>query len=261
MPDHLARALCGYFRQLREPDEILVADDGSGSATRRVVQDWSSRLPLRHVWQEKSGFGKCAVLNKAIGAACGDYLIFSDGDCIPEPAFLQVHASEAAPGQFLSGGAIRLGRAATERLRQEDVVDGRIFTPDWLARNGVRLRERLKLSGSGTLRRLINRASPTQPTFNGNNASAWRSDVVRVNGFDERMVYGGLDRDLGERLERVGVRGRSIRYAATLIHLDHPRSYKSSAGMAANLRIRTENRFLGRSWTPYGLQKGEDSGR
>lgn len=255
-PWHLSRSLCGYSLQNLPATEILIADDGSDERTRRVVEQWAQRLPVVHVWQEHGGFGKCAILNKAIAAAKGDYLVFSDGDCIPEPDFTAVHAAAAGAGRFLSGGAIRLPKEATEKVGFVEIRYGRIFTTEWLRQNRVPWKERLKLKRRTPWPSLLNSLSTTRATFNGNNSSAWRSDVLAVNGFDERMVYGGLDRDLGERLERIGVKGYSIRYRATAIHLDHPRSYKSVAGVAANLRIRLENASRGTSWTPYGLVAG-----
>jgi glycosyltransferase involved in cell wall biosynthesis len=252
-PWHLSRALCGYSLQHLPPDEIIIADDGSDDSTRQVVESWAKRMPVVHVWQEHSGFGKCAILNKAIAASRGDYLIFSDGDCIPEPDFVGVHAALATAGHFLSGGAVRLTKKATEQVGYAEITDGRVFTSEWLRRNHVSWRERLKLKRRTPWQPVLNTLSPTRATFNGNNSSTWRSDVLAVNGFDERMVYGGLDRDLGERMDRMGVTGRSIRYLATVIHLDHPRSYKSEAGIAANLRIRHENADRRTSWTLYGL--------
>lgn len=61
--------------------------------------------------------------------------------------------------------------------------------------------------------------------MNGHNASGWKEDIVAVNGLDERMQYGGQDRELGERLENYGIRGKQIRYSAIVVHLDHARGY------------------------------------
>ena len=44
----------------------------------------------------------------------------------------------------------------------------------------------------------MNALTPTKPTWNGHNASCWKSDALEVNGFDQRMVYGGEDREFGE---------------------------------------------------------------
>ena len=47
--------------------------------------------------------------------------------------------------------------------------------------------------------------TPTWATLNDHNASVWKSDVFKVNGFDQRMEYGGLNRELSERLVNAGV--------------------------------------------------------
>ena len=52
-PEALHLTLASVGRQTRLPDEVIVADDGSGPATRAVVERWrAAGLPLEHVWQE-----------------------------------------------------------------------------------------------------------------------------------------------------------------------------------------------------------------
>ena len=65
------------------------------------------------------------------------------------------------------------------------------------------------------------------------NLSAWREDLVRVNGLDESYTGWGLeDSDLVIRLLRAGVKHKSARFAAPLIHLWHRESDRS--GLAEN---------------------------
>ena len=71
-------------------------------------------------------------------------------------------------------------------------------------------------------------------------ASVWMDDLCRANGFDERLQWGGLDRELGERLENAGVRGRQFRHRALVVHLDHARGYKNAEAIAKNRAIRDE---------------------
>jgi hypothetical protein len=61
-----------------------------------------------------------------------------------------------------------------------------------------------------------------RPRLSGNNIAMWRADYERINGFDERFVGWGLeDRDLQQRLERIGLRVRSILLRTAPIHLWH----------------------------------------
>ena len=103
----------------------------------------------------------------------------------------------------------------------------------------------------------------TRATFNGCNSSAWREDVLRVNGFDERMEYGGLDRELGERLINAGVRPKQVRYRILCVHLHHERGYVREEAVRFNRSIREATCRQGSVWTPYGIRKDweETSGR
>ena len=84
-PDYLRRVLDAVSRQSRLPEELLLADDGSGDETKEVFFQWSSRQPFsgRHVWQQHDGFRKAHVLNRAVAAANSSYLVFLDGDMVP----------------------------------------------------------------------------------------------------------------------------------------------------------------------------------
>ncbi|RPI66850.1 MAG: hypothetical protein EHM43_10635, partial [Ignavibacteriae bacterium] len=93
----------------------------------------------------------------------------------------------------------------------------------------------------------------TRPTWNGHNASAWRQDLLNVNGFDTRMKYGGEDRELGERLEHANIKGYGIRYRAICLHLDHARGYVNDADIARNDAIRAETQAHRLTRTTHGL--------
>ena len=95
-----------------------------------------------------------------------------------------------------------------------------------------------KLINNALLSNLFDKITPTRSTFNGNNSSAWRSDVIHVNGFDQRMEYGGLDCELGYRLNNLGIKSMQIRNRTTVLHLYHTRPYKNSKAIEINRQIR-----------------------
>ena len=257
-PALLERTLHGYRRQRLPPLEIVIADDGSGPETAALLERLASELSLdlRHVWHEDRGFRKCAILNRAIAEARGEYLLFSDGDCIPWAGFVESHAALARPGSFLSGGYFRLPRETTERLTIADIATGRHEDIAWLHRHGVERSWRARrLAANGALARALDLLTPTRATWNGHNASGWKDDLVAVNGFDERMGYGGEDRELGERLVILGRRGRQIRHRAVVVHQWHERGYVSDEVLRANRRIRRETARAGVARTPFGIVK------
>lgn len=240
-PEALERVLWGYAVQTHRDFEIVIADDGSGPETACVVDRVRAEtgMDLVHAWHEDRGFRKTEILNRAILAASGDYLILSDGDCIPRSDFVDVHLRHAEPGRFLSGGYLKLPVMVSERITVDDVRSGRISDPGWLRRQGWRPgRRALRLLRSERAAALLDALTPTRPTWNGHNASTWRDALCAVNGFEMEMEWGGLDRALGERLENAGVRGKQIRHRAPCLHLHHERPYVDAAKVRRNREIR-----------------------
>lgn len=240
-PAWLEKVLWGYAVQTRRDFQLVIADDGSGPETGQVIERVRAEtgIDLLHVWHEDRGFRKCEILNRAIVASDGDYLIFSDGDCIPRNDFVATHARLAEPGRFLSGGYLKLPLEVSQRIGREDILTGRVADLAWLRAQGWRPgRRALRLLPTGSLARLLDRLTPTRPSWNGHNASTWKEALLAVNGFDAEMTYGGQDRALGERLEHLGLRGKQIRYRAPVLHLDHGRPYRTQEALRRNQEIR-----------------------
>ena len=242
-PLWLEKVLWGYSVQTHRDFEIVIADDGSTDETRQLIDSMQTQtgLPITHVWQRDLGFRKCRILNKSILQARNEYLVFTDGDCIPRKDFLAVHAHRAQKGHFLSGSYCKLPLSISDAIEQEDILTGNCFNFLWLQERGLRTsRKNMKLVANGHWARLLNACTLTKCTFKGSNASAWRSDVLAVNGFDEQLSYGGEDREFGARLINLGVRPRHVRYDAILVHLDHDRSYAHGKQIRDNRRHRIQ---------------------
>ena len=257
-PAWLEKTLWGYACQDHPEMEVVIADDGSDDSTRECVERAREQagLEILHVWHPDRGFRKSVILNKAIVAARADYLIFSDGDCIPRFDLVSAHVDHAEPGFFLSGGYFKLPRGVSELVGVEDIRTRRFTDPNWLRTHGVRGgRRMLKLSGRGWAARALDALTTTRATWNGHNASGWKADLLRVNGFDERMEYGGQDRELGERLLNAGLRSKQIRYRAVCVHLDHDRPWRTRRSLDKNREIRRQTRSQKRTWTDYGIQR------
>lgn len=255
----LRKALWGYARQTYRDLEVLVADDGSGDDTGEVIASArEAGTPVRRVWHEDRGYRKCVILNRAVLAATGEYLIFSDGDCIPRSDFVATHARLAVPGRFLSGGAVRLPRDVSEAVTEDDVATGRAFDADWLKGRGFEAgRHRLRLLRDPAWAAVLDALSPTGATWNGNNSSTWRSVVLRANGFEHEMGYGGQDREFGERLENLGLSGQLVRHRAVAVHLHHGRPYRTEESIRRNREIRRHTVRSGATRARCGIEELE----
>ena len=257
-PEWLQKVLWGFECQSSRNFEIVIADDGSGEATRQVIDTFRDKTGMKiiHVWHADDGFQKSAILNKAITSSTGDYLIFTDGDCIPRKDFVDTHVRFAESGRFLSGGYFMLPMPTSKTINEEDIRSGRAFDIKWLESNGLPSTfKSLKLTARGWRQAFLNFITTTRPTWNGHNASGWKKDILAVNGFNEEMKYGGQDRELGERLENAGIRGKQIRYSAICIHLDHKRGYKTEESIRFNKAVRANTRRNKLTWTPAGIVK------
>lgn len=262
-PEWLEKVLWGYSCQTEQPLEVIVADDGSGPETAQLIERLRQEtgLDIRHIWQKDDGFRKCRILNKAILSARGEYLVFTDGDCIPRADFLAVHKHRAERGYFLSGSYFKLPMQTSETISRDDILSGRCFDFKWLCENGLTTRRKtLKLRATPRWAPLLNRLTPTACNLKGSNASVWKEDCLKVNGFDERMAWGGLDREFGVRLENAGIKPRHVRFDAICIHLDHPRGYADPKIVARNkaLRLRVAKERI--IETPQGIRQLTESG-
>jgi glycosyltransferase involved in cell wall biosynthesis len=232
-PEALDAVLRALSEQRGAPFAIVVADDGSGPETARVVDRWRSLLDLDHVWQPNEGFLKGRLLNRASLAADGDYLLFLDGDCVPRLGFVEAVRRAALQGWFLASKRLNLSPAATGRLLSGARPAWRWSSWRWLVsapRELVVSRHR-HVNRPGVLFSLRDRRRPWRPSqpdfrppYNGYGYAfgVFREDFERVNGFDMRFCgWDGEDVDIAERLRARGLRCGWPGPEASVLHLWH----------------------------------------
>ncbi len=230
-PDALAAVLDGCLAQTDRNFEVIVADDGSTRDTADLIAAFQARalFEIKHVWQEDIGFRAAAIRNRALAATRADYIIFTDGDCVPPPDFIAAHRGLAEHGWFLSGNRLMLTQAFSEQILRDKLPIHLWHRRDWLKARGEgkieRLLPLLRLPLGGWLRKLWPRRWQGAKTCN---LSAWREDLLRVNGLDESYTGWGLeDSDLVVRLLRAGIYNKSARFAVPVFHLWHRENDRS----------------------------------
>lgn len=220
-PGALGAVLESLASQSYADYQVVVADDGSGPETARVVERAAAGdREVLHVWQEDRGFRAAAARNRAVAASSGDYLVFLDGDCLVRPDFVRRHAELAAPGRFTAGNRILLSRPFSERLLEtrEGAWRGTAWPAARLRGDINRLLPLLRLPDGAWRDRRPQRWQGVKTC----NLGLWRSDFLAVNGLDEAYQgWGYEDSDLAIRLIRQGVRRRDGRFATTVLHLWH----------------------------------------
>ena len=252
----LEKTIWGFSAQDETDFEIIIADDGSKPATKELIDSLRPqiKMPIIHVWQKDNGFQKSQILNKAIMASTTDYLIFTDGDCIPREDFVSTHLQYREKGYFLSGGYFMLPMETSLAIAKDDILSQRCFRLQWLMQHGLNSSyKNTKLAVQGFTATFLNWITPTKATWNGHNASGWKKDLVEVNGFNQEMQYGGQDRELGERLFNKGLKSKQIRYSAICVHLDHKRGYVNEETWKKNYAIRANTKKNKIVRTPIGI--------
>ncbi|APY09187.1 glycosyl transferase family 2 [Winogradskyella sp. J14-2] len=257
-PKWLALVLHSYNIQTESNFELIIADDGSDEETKVVIDTFSKQTDLNviHVWQEDKGFRKTKILNKAIVVSNSEYLIFTDGDCIARADFVETHLKLKQSNCALSGGYFKLTKTLSLSINKAIVDSQKCFDKQWLLIKGQPKTFKLnKLTTSKIKAIVLNALTPTKATFDGMNVSCYKKDIMAVNGFDERMQYGGEDREVGERMMNNGVRFKQVRYSAICVHLHHERPYKNEEAEALNLKIRLETKKNKLIYTKFGIKR------
>lgn len=221
-PDALEMSLKSLLQQADRNYEILVADDGSTAETRQLIDAYRARsqVPIKHVYQPDNGFQLSRIRNKAVAESRGDYLIFVDGDCMARPDFVAAHRQLAESGWFVAGNRVLLGQAFTEAVL---AMQNPVYLEKLPFFVGLRLTHKINRFFP-VLRLPLGFLRHLQPHHwrkaVGCNTAFWKSDFIRVNGYDELFEgWGHEDSDLVIRLIHAGVKRKEGRFAVPVLHL------------------------------------------
>jgi glycosyltransferase involved in cell wall biosynthesis len=249
-PDALTRVLASVGGQSLWPDEVVVADDGSGPATADVAERFASQAPcpVRFVTQQHDGFQAGRIRNAAMASTDCDYVVLLDGDMVIHPRFIEDHVAHARSGCYSQGVRIALDARAT---RVQLTPGAGIPGPLASGLGGLRRSYAMR---SPAMSVLLRRAANGVIAIKSCNQGFWRRDLLAVNGFDEEMRgWGSEDKELCARLENAGIRRQTILFAAIAFHLDHPPAPRDSA--AVNSALWRETVRSGRTRCEAGIDR------
>ena len=221
--------------------EIIIADDGSTESTKQVIKAMkaSLQITITHLWQEDDGFRKTRILNQAIAAAHGNYLVFLDGDCIVQPDFVARHRELAQKGYLVTGSRVLLDENLTQELLAWPKWDFARFCSNLISKRisgGINKYWPLKIKlGNGSWR---DYQKFVWRRIKGCNMACWKADAEAINGFDETMTgWGHEDADFVFRLQHHHIKRKSGSWSTEVLHLFHKIHDQSNAAENAR-RVR-----------------------
>jgi len=218
-PHFLEKVLQSVLKQTLLPYEVIIADDGSTEETAQLIKKYQKifPVPLLHVWHEDLGFRAAKIRNEAIKVSSGNYIVFLDGDCIPDKNFIFDHVKLAENKCFVQGKRILLDQKISQNFSFDTIKS---FSKK------LKLFFSSKISNRHHLIRIpffLAFKNKKIKGIKGCNIGVFKEDLLAVNGFNEDFLgWGREDTELIIRLYKYGLKRKEHPFMAICFHLWHP---------------------------------------
>ena len=224
-PDALKTVLQSLLRQSMQPSEIIIADDGSTTETKDLIEKMKPlfTITVKHCWQEDDGFRLSAIRNKAIVMSKSDYIIMIDGDILLHRHFVRDHIRTARKGQFVQGRRVLLLETLTSQvlLRQKNCLTP--FSKGMKNRLNACCCHLLSPIASSLL------SKQNHTSVRGCNMAFWKTDIIAINGFNEAFTgWGREDSEFVVRMFNNTIKRKDLRLGGVAYHLFHPENNKKT---------------------------------
>lgn len=246
-PQALELVLISVLKQTHIPNEIVIADDGSTTETKALIDKYREKfdIPLKHVWHEDIGFRKTVILNKALIECQADYIIQIDGDIVLHTKFIEDHLRAAQQGYFVQASRAMIDPYQSAKMIKDKNVDISFMSPGVFNRfNALRI----------PLLACLFAFERRKYRVKGCNLAFWKKDFEAVNGyFNGFEGWGAEDYEFGARLLHAGVKKKRIKLMAIGFHIYH--EVNSRANTAVNDRIFNDTIVRKHVYTPNGYRQ------
>jgi glycosyltransferase involved in cell wall biosynthesis len=247
-PEVLSMVINTAINQSVSPDEIIIADDGSSEKTTLLVEDFSkkSNIPIVHSWQEDKGHRLSRSRNLAISKSKYEYIISIDGDMLLHKDFVKDHKKFARKNFYIQGSRSLLQPDISNKiLKSKKFEMVSIFSSN--------VKNKLNMLRIPLLSNLLYiPKSRNIERIRGCNFSLFKSDILKVNGFNEDIqTWGGEDSEFAQRLFNAGLWRKNVKFSAIQYHIYH----KENNLPSESIRILNNTVEKALSWCVNGINK------
>lgn len=174
----IARCLQALFEQTLQPYEVIVVDGHSTDSTVEVA----GKFPVTVVYEDHGTVGGARQVG--VEHAQGDYVAFTDADCIPQKDWLENLVREFDDGIVGVGGGIK------------NVGNG-------LWEESIALALDTFLGSANSVQDRVLQEKQVVKSISGCNSIYRKKDLIAVGGFDVRLSI-NEDTELNSRLQQLG---------------------------------------------------------
>lgn len=239
-PEALDLLLLSILQQTILPNEVIIADDGSTEDTKNLISEFQKKfpVPLIHIWHEDIKNRKPAIMNKAIAASKYDYIIEIDGDIIMNKHFIKDHLAHAQKGHYLFGSRVNIKKGLLTKLFSKKKIHFRLFSKG--------IKKRARTIRFPFLMRFAKSVNVRSSKLRGCNMSFWKTDFIKINGFNENLVGWGIDdSEMIQRMHNIGIQGKRLKNCGIAYHIYHNEQSRSQLDINDEiLRQTTENKLI-----------------
>ena len=220
----LLTTLKSINKQKRQPDEIILSDDGSTIPVAEILDFARTMKPaVLYVKQDHKGFRAAKCRNNGLRLATSDFIIFNDQDIAGTEDYYGTFLQYARKREFLVGYPVRLSEIETAQLRSMIESGKSISKKNIPSEKNKKIVSQYNKEQFYYLLKKYLRERGYHPKLRSGVFGTFRENLLRVNGFDESYQNWGFeDDDLGRRLYASGIRGRNVFKDDFPIHQYHP---------------------------------------
>ena len=217
-PEALNLVLSSVAYQSTFPDEVIIADDGSGDVTKKLIEEYNKNIsiPIIHSWQKDDGCRIPHSRNRAIAKSKYEYIIMIDGDTVLHQDFIKDHIRYAKKGVYIQGSRVLLQSEFTSRILNSNIFK----RPSFLFKDSKNRLNMLRIPFFSFLLSFFK--SQNINRIRGCNFSIYKEDILNVNGFNEEIpLWGREDSEFVQRLFNIGFLKQHLKFSGIQYHLYH----------------------------------------